>query len=342
MSREYHYALTMYAQEGRVSLGQVPVTPDWGPALESARFEGIRRGQLPAVTAEAPGWIEPVWNETLGQPYLSGFQAVIQGDDGVVVRSDVPTAYVRGHAQKASASFVEKGDLKVGEVFTYVVSAFPAVEVPPTAPSSDGFSVEEVVEPLPLGDESLRRFVDASVRWGELAEGDLPVFIPQRVLDEAVALSREAKDIETGSILIGKLHRDREVGEIFVEVSGLIKAQHTLSSATKLTFTPETWAAVDAALALRRRQELPVGWAHYHPDWCARCPAETRRQCTRSNNFFSADDVHLHHVCFSRAFQIALLISDNVESGLSWSLFGWRRGIVEPRGFYILQAQGDS
>ncbi len=333
---EYRYVIEMHCEDGR-RLGQVAVSPDWQPAIESAAFQAMRRGLLPAIGSTPPGRIEPIWHEKLKPPYVSGFRVAVRdvaGDDGAC---ELPTAYLRDAARAASSDFVQKGELKSGELFTYLVCAFPAAAASNDGPAAPGFAIEEVVEPLPLVDTPLQSFLANAVTCGDTLAEDVPVFVPQRVLDEAVAMARAAGDSETGGILVGKLHRDRDTPEIFVEVTALIAAPHTLANATQVTFTAETWAAVDAALALRRRNELKLGWFHSHPDWCRKCPEENRERCQLSRPFLSADDVHLHGVCFGRAYHVALLISDNIRTGHTWSLFGWRRGTVAARAFHILQ-----
>jgi len=44
--------------------------------------------------------------------------------------------------------------------------------------------------------------------------------------------------------------------------------------------------------------------------------------------------VLLHRTVFPKAFHVALL-ANNADAGLEFSLFGWRRGMVQHRGFHI-------
>jgi hypothetical protein len=336
MSETYRYSLDLLAEDGSF-LGQVGIEPDWEPALECAAFAAVRRGLLPAVSMPAPGAVEPVWDAQRGRPFVAAFRVRIDGFDQTDA-TPLPVTYLLPLARQASAAFVDKGTLRAGETFLYRVNAFAVAPQASAANGAAAFEVEEVATPLPLDDRPLAPFLDASVLWGEApGEDELPVFVPRRVLDEAVARARENPEVEIGSILVGKLHRDRAAREIFLEVTAQIPAQHALSHATKLTFTAETWAAAEAAIALRGRGEIMCGFFHDHLDWCRNCPIENRRRCTISNAFFSADDVHLHRVCFGRAFQVALLISDNINTGMTWSLYGWRQGTVQRRGFHILE-----
>jgi hypothetical protein len=148
--------------------------------------------------------------------------------------------------------------------------------------------------------------------------------------------------VETGGVLVGRLRRDggphAAPAALFVEITAQVPAPHTQAQSTKLTFTAETWAAVQAAITLRRQGELMLGWWHFHPDFCRlrRCPAERRAGCAGASPFFSAEDVHLHATCFPSAYHVALLVSDSTPDGMSWSLFGWSQGMVTARSFHVL------
>jgi proteasome lid subunit RPN8/RPN11 len=336
----YRYALELFAEDGRL-LGQVPVDPDWEAALEWAAFAAVRRGLLPALAAAPPGDVEPLWDAARGRPFVAGFRVRVAGAE-LGAATDLPVTYFWPQAQRAAAAFVESGGLQAGAPFYFRVHAFAARAA--AAANDDGaFSVDEVRLALPIDEQSLAPLVGASMRSGAEAETDeIPVFVPRPVLNEVRARAREHPDVEIGGILVGALHRDPDLPEIFLEVTAQIPARHALSHATKVTFTAETWAAADAAIALRRRGEIMCGWYHSHPDWCRRCPIENRRRCTVSSDFFSADDVHLHRVCFARAYHVALLISDNINSGMTWSLYAWRLGLVTRRGFHIIEDDMES
>ena len=94
---------------------------------------------------------------------------------------------------------------------------------------------------------------------------DMPVFVPQHLLDQVAEQTLAERGRETGGILIGNLHRDATLPEIFAEVTAQIPAEHTRGDAVKLTFTPDTWVAVDNAIKLRGRSEIYLGYWHSHP-----------------------------------------------------------------------------
>ena len=113
-----------------------------------------------------------------------------------------------------------------------------------------------------------------------------------------------------------------------------IGARHAQGQLTRLTFTAESWTAVQAALDLRRKAEMMLGWWHSHPSrvWCQKCPVEKQKVCPLAMDFFSEHDRQLHRTVFPRAYSVALVVNDSVN-GLSYSLFGWREGVVASRGF---------
>jgi proteasome lid subunit RPN8/RPN11 len=336
----YHYVIDFFRDDG-TAIAQVPVIADWMPALEWTHFDAVRHGQLPALTEvglASRGTVEPVWHPQSGKPHVAGWRVEIAAH-GTRVERAIPSSYFRALAQQASGGLIDKGVLQQGDVFRYLVTAFPTSPASIAAPPAQGLVIEEIEQPLPLDDQSLDAFFAGAVAAGpQPLNGDMPVFCPRRVLDEALVLARAAGDIETGGVLVGNLHRDTSVPEIFVEISAQIPALHTESASAKLTFTAETWAAARAAITLRKRGETMISWWHSHPDFCRirQCPIERRKECTATTPFLSSEDVHLHATCFGRAYQTALLISDSTAAGLTCSLFGWRHGMVLPRGFHIL------
>jgi hypothetical protein len=184
---------------------------------------------------------------------------------------------------------------------------------------------------LPLPEGSLAGSREQAAASDE-SEGHLPAFLPRAVLAEAAAQTAEHPGRETGGILIGHLRRDRDAGRLFLDVTAQIPARHTEASRARLTFTPSTWTDVQAALDLRRQDEIMVGWWHSHPvrEWCKDCPSGKRADCALARGFFSEDDRLLHRTVFPRAYSIALVVND-LELGSTFSLFGWSGGLLVAR-----------
>jgi hypothetical protein len=337
---EYQYAIDYFSRDGE-RRGSLPVEPDWGPARECAQFLAVRRGIVPPVLHEGAGRVEPVWDSDCGAPVMDAARIVVAAETGdETVCEEVPSLpYFRQLAQQGSAAMVERGLLEKGELFLYKVCAYPGAPSRPDfdAGESPAFSVEEIDESLPLKERPVEPLLAGAVSRGTGGDpSDMRVFIPQEVMDAVGERSLEAGEVETGGVLVGNLHRCHSSPEIFLEVTAQIPAAHTESQATQLTFTADSWAAVQAAIDLRKRDELMCGWWHFHPDFCRKCPEEKRRECTISRPFFSPEDVHMHRAIFPRAFHVALLVSDQGLEPFDVNLFGWRHGMVVSRGFDVL------
>jgi len=121
-------------------------------------------------------------------------------------------------------------------------------------------------------------------------------------------------------------------------VTAQIPATHVKSEITRLTFTEKTWTAARAAIDLRAKDEIMVGWWHSHSflkEKCADCEKRKDNTCNSTATFMSADDCVLHRAVFSGgAYPVALVMSDSPCTGLTWALFGWRMGVIQERGFY--------
>jgi hypothetical protein len=286
--------------------------------------------------------LRPAWHEELGQPYISAVAVALEVPGAGELTCQVPSSYFKSLAGDASAPLVRNGALQAGELFDYLVTAFPSpLRAPGAARARARFEIEEVPTPLPLKSSWLADFDARATAVGEQNREDIPVFIPQQVLAEAAQLTRDAAGVETASVLIGHIHRDRLGSELFLEVTAQIPARSHQATATRVAFGPETWDAVHGALALRAGNEQWVGWLHSHPaaTWCnPKCPPETRARCPLQRSFFSADDCDVHRTVFSKAFHIALLVT-NTDAGLQQALFSWRNGVIVQRGFHILGNQ---
>jgi hypothetical protein len=337
----HRYAIDVLDEEGRL-LARVAIEPDWQPAFDWTYFDGLRAGVLPAVTRAGAGTVEPLWDDRTGAPYVAGFRVGVRAGDRAVVRT-IPARYLERLAHEASSAVVARHGLPPGTVVRWIARAEPSVAGSTT--ESDDLDVEPVGQPLAIDEAPLAAFLaGAAVRDGTPSAGaSPPVFFPAVVLEEAKALPRAAGDVETGGVLVGKLHRDTASGddgrrELFIEITAQIPARHAVASATTLAFTPDTWAAVRSALAERdRHDEILCGWWHSHLDWCRlrACPPERRQTCSGARPFLSAEDFHLTASVFSAGHQLALLISDSI-GGSTASLYGWSEGLVVARDFHVL------
>ncbi len=338
---DHRYAIDYFGADG-THLGAIAVEPDFQAAKEWTYLLGIRSGRLPAVTAAADGAVVPLWSEDRGAPYCRGIRVDSWVENGgEAVSCEFPMSYFNALAKKGAWQWIEKGELQPGERYVWLLCAYAIGAERPADDSlidltisASVFEVEVLTDPIPLELSRLESFHLRATAVGETNPIDVPVFIAQSVIDQACELATAAGEKETGGVLVGRLHRDASTAEIFVEIVTQIPAKYAEASASSFSFTPETWGAADAAIALRGRHELILGWWHSHPRFCnPKCPEEQRRACLFAEPFFSSDDIHLHRVCFPQAYQIALLISDLPDRGSTPAIFGWRTGMVTERGY---------
>jgi proteasome lid subunit RPN8/RPN11 len=349
--RRHRYAIE-YRSEAGALLGALAIEPDFTPAREWTHFQGVRSGRMAVLTAAAEGDVSPIWSEERGSPYCSGVRVETRSQDGDGrVSSEFPMTYFEECAERGAREWVEKGKLRAGERYTWILSAYgladedrgstalPANTIDPARAPVD-FQVGVVADPIPLVPSLISQFRARSTRVGKTVDSDIPVFISESVIDQTCQLARKAGENETGGVLVGRLHKDASIDEAFVEIVAQIPAKHAEASKTRFSFTPDTWKSADAAIDLRGEDEMILGWWHSHPRYCnPACPEISRRACLFARPFFSSEDVHLHRVCFPQAYQVGLLISDLPEKGLTPALFGWRKGIVNERGYDTLPTQ---
>ena len=227
--------------------------------------------------------------------------------------------------------------MQTGELFEYRVLA---TERPQRDIKPPRFAMEPVALPAQITPGSLEEFMGEALLLGTGLEGDVPVFVPWRVLEEASVLTRQAGELETGGVLVGHVRRDLGTQEIFLEVTAQIPAR-ARSQLTRLSFTPDTWSDLQAAVNLRGRRESWLGWWHSHS--FSKRKAKTNGQgessATQSARpFLSEEDHTLHRTVFPRAYSLALLMTDSPRSGLCWTMFGWRAGTIARRDFHVIGA----
>jgi proteasome lid subunit RPN8/RPN11 len=348
----YRYVAEIRSEEGE-ELGVVALQPDFGPALECCHLAGVGAAVLPATAVLPPGSVHPVWSDEVGAPYVGSLRVRMEaarGDDPVVVEFDV-SRYLRAEIRRGVARLVEQGRLPEGTRYRSRVQAYAASDSSDPARAaarraaaatlrSDGldFEIDEAGDALPI----VERAVGASVAArfaGDDADDPCPVLVHAEVEEDLVALATAAGENECGAGLLGHLARDPQSGRLFVEVTALAPARGGLSERRAFVFTDDSWASIREIADLRGRDELVVGWAHSHPNFCAKCPPERQARCAAAEPFFSEDDVHLHRTCFPKAWQVALLASDVPAHGRLVSLFGWRDAVVTARSFITVAAR---
>ena len=337
MNQEYDYVMAFYDSAGN-TLGTRAVEPDFEPALQWATFAGLRQGLVPPAPAGVTSRVEPVWNPEVGEPCLGAFAVTVTAPPGGEMRTVFPSTYFQDLAEAQSPWLIQEGLLDSGEVFQYVLMAVRREPVQVRRPSGR-FTVRRtepawrITDGLPVGDLLAR-----SAPVGESAEEDPLVFVPRTLIAEAESLAEDAGEDETGGVLIGHLRRAPGSPEVYLEVTAQIPAPHTRAGLTRLTFTPDTWTAVRAAIDLRARDEIMLGWWHSHSFMKSRCEeCDRKTACSSSLVFMSATDCALHRTVFPRAYSVALVLGATPCRGMEFGLFGWRKGVVARRGARLIE-----
>ena len=318
---------------------QVPVSMDWDPLAEWLRYLGLQRGVPTSVALALECTVAPIWSSQTGAPFLDGIRGQIQGDSYGDLAADYGVGVFNAPARLAANTLVTEGLLADGEAYRVLPVAYSRAEEGAAAGTKSRFSTRLVAPALPIVAGSVTSFLERACGpvEGDDDEDDCPVFLPEQILDETRALAHAADARETGGLLIGHLHRGADM-QLFLEVTAQLPAHHVDASQTRLTFTSDTWTEFRAALSLRRRDEIMLGWWHSHPvrEWCKDCSEAQQRVCSLRGDFLSEDDRLLHRAIFPRAYSLALVVNDVGYQGPTLSLFGWRRGLIVLRNYHVL------
>ncbi len=332
----YNFEIELRGADDRVLARRPPQSLDFGPAEETARWAAFETGGWSLERAYGTSArFEPDWEAPGGAPFLSGFRVVLRESGGTEFERSIPARYFRTAAAGVASDLVAEGLLQEGDGY----AAHPAAYYRPgPEPSADNrrFQLAPATPELSLE-------IGDAPRPIREPDGLMPAVISQEVVEQMVAQTRAAtsqgEGRETGGVLVGRLMRDRESDRIYLEITAQVPAQAAEEELTALRFTDRTWQGVRAALALRDQSgEIVCGWFHSHPvrAWsCKNCPVERQRACPLAR-FFSSADVNVHRTAFSRAYQIALLVSDvPFRDDPVVDAYGWVDGEVAAREFTI-------
>jgi proteasome lid subunit RPN8/RPN11 len=152
--------------------------------------------------------------------------------------------------------------------------------------------------------------------FGEIENDDVKVFIKQDVYIALEKLAASDTSKELGSIILGTCCLRQ--GRTHVIISEYVEAKYTDASASRLTFTHETWDYIHNVHETRYPDQKIVGWQHTHPGFGV---------------FLSNYDMFIHENFFNLPFQVAYVI-DPIKNHRGF--FQWKKGRVEKlKGYYI-------
>jgi proteasome lid subunit RPN8/RPN11 len=340
----YRYRLDFRDESGRRVHEVALERADFARAVEAAAFDALRRGLLPAYDpAPARARLEPRFARPGGgSPLAAGFDVVMPTPAGPEYRLGFDTRFFRTLGRRVGARLALAGRVPPETTLLFHLSAY-LDRAEGRAAGALNIEVESVAPEIPVRPGS-RRALGPTQAWDQPGPADFPVVIPRSVLEEAVAEARRAPDREVGGVLLGHLRRDEDTGEFFLEVTCTVPAEETEATAASVTFTHATWARAREVAAWRGEGETFVGWVHSHPfTLCAECPVPAPPECVSKVLFYSTDDEFLMELTFARPFMVGLLtaVEPRLEAALGHlpvKLFGWRNGLIEARGFEVIEA----
>ena len=158
--------------------------------------------------------------------------------------------------------------------------------------------MQPVPKPIPVDDHARQCCV-----IGEIHADALQVYVHEAVLEQILDYSERDLTRELGGFLIGGYHHDRQP---YVEVREFMAAVDVRSRSASLTFTHETWAAMNRDVAQPVSRGADCGVASHAP---------------RLRVFLSGYDLFIHRHFFQEPWQIAMVV-DPVEQ--EFGFFQWR------------------
>ncbi|MGH7467138.1 MAG: Mov34/MPN/PAD-1 family protein [Longimicrobiales bacterium] len=344
ISERWRYAVQVLGED-HSPLRQIPVTMDWDPLREWIRLMALRQGSTPARALLLDCSIDPIWDHNLGDPFVGGLRACALAVEGAhTLAAEFGTSFFSAAAKAAVNQLVDEGVLQAGTGVRCLPVAYARPQDSDEPLQNGRFTTQAGAPTLHIRSGSLSHCLarSASAANAHVGLDDIPVFLPQAVLHEARELASAESARETGGLLIGHLCRDVAGGDLFIEATAQLPARNVDASLHRLTFTSDTWTEFRSALALRGQGEIMIGWWHSHPvrEWCKKCSEESQRACALRGDFLSEDDRLLHRTVFPRAYSLALVVNVVGYEEPTFSLFGWRQGLLELRGHHVLHAAG--
>ena len=172
--------------------------------------------------------------------------------------------------------------------------------------------IDPIPKPAPVASDSMP---DQTI--GRLNRDAMPIYLHERVLEQILVYSEQDLRRELGGFLIGGFHQDRDESP-YVEVREFLPAVDARSRGGSLTFTHETWSAMNRQVESEFPGLVPLGWHHTHPDLGV---------------FLSGYDLFIHRHFFPHPWQIALVL-DPVRH--EFCFFQWRGDDVVDCGFVCI------
>lgn len=156
------------------------------------------------------------------------------------------------------------------------------------------------------------RDVPMRAAMGMIHSDAIPIFFHESVLEEVLDFSEQDTEREVGGFLLGVVSEDQPR---YVDVRHFLPAVDARSRNASLTFTHETWAAMNRQVAEKFPDEIVVGWHHTHPGF---------------GIFLSGYDLFIHRNYFDAPWHIAMVVDPQRHE---FGFFQWRSKEIVDCGF---------
>jgi len=161
----------------------------------------------------------------------------------------------------------------------------------------------------------------AILQWGDIENKDLTIFIDVNTFLDIRQHAQKRTDREVGGFLIGKAMQEK--GNIFVQITQIMKVQEIQHRSGEFIFTHEVWKMIDSIMSERYPNEQLLGWYHTHPG---------------IGVFLSPEDRFIQNNFFNHSWQITLVLDPLTK----YQLFYYTsEGKLVNIGFYIYTAKGN-
>jgi len=137
-------------------------------------------------------------------------------------------------------------------------------------------------------------------------ENEYRIRITSKAYNEILKHIGEDEENELCGVLVGKVYQDKH--GFYLEVTNVIRGEHSESKGSGVTFTHDTWNYVHEMMDSRFRDQEIVGWYHSHPGF---------------GIFLSDMDEFIQKNFFGNPSQVAFVIDVKVKKE---GFFVWKKG----------------
>lgn len=139
--------------------------------------------------------------------------------------------------------------------------------------------------------------------------------VRQSVLDAIHGHGKSITSVEVCGVLVGTVYQD--ANGPYLHVNSSIRGDRATGYAAQVTFTAETWSAIQATMDEEHPDERIVGWYHTHPGF---------------GIFLSGMDLFIQDHFFNLPWQVAFVYD---PLGNDEGMFYWKQGKADRQPFLV-------